>query len=173
MKPPNETTDNAVQAAWWSSPGVLYFVRIDLALKRFRTGFIGKNSPVHLFWGAFDIAVTRFSGRRAPLHPGGIPSLPDEITREASSRTRESHPPAPSSRNGSASYCSRTRRCAPRPIRRARCSPSCRAPTRPPRISALGIAALSTARLASRGARGRFEPAQPPRRDGTPAAGGG
>ncbi|MEI5677888.1 MULTISPECIES: DUF5996 family protein [unclassified Mesorhizobium] len=49
----------------------------------FRTGFLGKVSPVHLFWGSFDLAVTRFSGRRAPLHPGGIPSLPDDVTREA------------------------------------------------------------------------------------------
>src|SRR5262249_18369907 len=40
-------------------------------------------SPVHLFWGSFDLAVTRFSGRRAPPHPGGIPALPDEVTREA------------------------------------------------------------------------------------------
>lgn len=49
----------------------------------FRTGFLGKVSPVHLFWGSFDLAVTRFSGRRAPLHPGGVPNLPDEVTREA------------------------------------------------------------------------------------------
>ena len=49
----------------------------------FRTGFVGKASPVHLFWGAFDLAVTRFSGRRAPEHPGGIPNMPDAITREA------------------------------------------------------------------------------------------
>jgi hypothetical protein len=58
-------------------------VAIDRVLKRFRTSFIGKVSPVHLFWGSFDMAVTRFSGRRAPLHPGGIPALPDEVTREA------------------------------------------------------------------------------------------
>nr|MBO2512743.1 hypothetical protein [Gammaproteobacteria bacterium] len=58
-------------------------VRIDRVLKRFRTGFVGKASPVHLFWGALDLAVTRFSGRRAPLHPGGFPSTPDEVTREA------------------------------------------------------------------------------------------
>ncbi len=51
--------------------------------ERFRTAFVGKVSPVHLFWGSFDLAVTRFSGRPAPLHPGGIPNLPDEITREA------------------------------------------------------------------------------------------
>lgn len=58
-------------------------IQIDGVFKRFRTGCIGKASPVHLFWGSFDLAVTRFSGRRAPLHPGGIPGLPDEVTREA------------------------------------------------------------------------------------------
>jgi len=51
--------------------------------ERFRAGFIGKASPVHFFWGSFDLAVTRFSGRPAPPHPGGIPGLPDRITREA------------------------------------------------------------------------------------------
>ena len=58
-------------------------VRIDAVLNEFRTGFRGKVSPVHLFWGSFDLAVTRFSGRSAPLHPGGIPNLPDQVTREA------------------------------------------------------------------------------------------
>ena len=58
-------------------------VSVDRVLQKFRTGFIGKVSPVHLFWGSFDLAVTRFSGREAPPHPGGIPALPDEITREA------------------------------------------------------------------------------------------
>jgi uncharacterized protein DUF5996 len=58
-------------------------VQCDRVLKEFRTGFLGKVSPVHLFWGSFDLAVTRFSGRPAPLHPGGIPGLPDAITREA------------------------------------------------------------------------------------------
>jgi hypothetical protein len=52
-------------------------------LAAFRTGFLGKASPVHLFWGGFDLAVTRFSGRRAPQHPGGVPHLPDAVTREA------------------------------------------------------------------------------------------
>jgi hypothetical protein len=52
-------------------------------LSAFRTGFLGKASPVHFFWGGFDLAVTRFSGRRAPLHPGGVPHLPDAVTREA------------------------------------------------------------------------------------------
>ena len=50
---------------------------------QFRSRFIGKCSPIHLFWGAMDLAVTRFSGRVAPVHPGGIPNLPDRITREA------------------------------------------------------------------------------------------
>lgn len=58
-------------------------VAVDRVLKRFRTAFLGKVSPVHLFWGSFDLAVTRFSGRLAPLHPGGIPALPDKVTREA------------------------------------------------------------------------------------------
>jgi hypothetical protein len=58
-------------------------VAIDRVLGRFRTAYIGKVSPVHLFWGSFDLAVTRFSGRPAPLHPGGVPGLPDEVTREA------------------------------------------------------------------------------------------
>jgi hypothetical protein len=49
----------------------------------FRTSFLGKVSPVHFFWGSFDLAVTRFSGRRAPLHPGSIPHLPDAVAREA------------------------------------------------------------------------------------------
>src|SRR5579871_6415329 len=50
---------------------------------RFRTAFLGKASPVHFFWGSFDLAVTRFSGRRAPPHPGGVPHLPDAVAREA------------------------------------------------------------------------------------------
>jgi len=49
----------------------------------FRTAFLGKASPVHFFWGSFNLAVTRFSGRRAPLHPGGIPHLSDTVVREA------------------------------------------------------------------------------------------
>ena len=58
-------------------------VAVNHVLQDFRTGFRGKVSPVHLFWGSFDLAVTRFSGRRAPLHPGGIPNLPDHVTQEA------------------------------------------------------------------------------------------
>jgi hypothetical protein len=58
-------------------------VQIERVFARFRTRFIGKTSPIHFFWGSADLAVTRFSGRRAPLHPGGIPNLPDAVTREA------------------------------------------------------------------------------------------
>src|SRR5437763_1105830 len=55
----------------------------DRVFKEFRSDFCGKCSPVHFFWGSFDLAVTRFSGRRAPQHPGGVPHLPDAVTREA------------------------------------------------------------------------------------------
>jgi hypothetical protein len=55
----------------------------DRVFRLFRSSFLGKVSPVHFFWGSFDLAVTRFSGRRAPRHPGGIPNLPDAVTREA------------------------------------------------------------------------------------------
>jgi Family of unknown function (DUF5996) len=61
----------------------LALLAVDGVLKRFRTAYIGKVSPVHLFWGSFDLAVTRFSGRKAPLHPGGVPGMPDAVTREA------------------------------------------------------------------------------------------
>jgi hypothetical protein len=56
---------------------------IEQVFERFRAGFVGKCSPVHFFWGSFDLAVTRFSGRLAPEHPGGVPGLPDRVTREA------------------------------------------------------------------------------------------
>jgi len=58
-------------------------VNADRVFKQFRTGFLGKVSPVHFFWGSFDLAVTRFSGRRAPRHPGGVPHLPDAVASEA------------------------------------------------------------------------------------------
>jgi hypothetical protein len=58
-------------------------VQADRVFKVFRARFTGKCSPVHFFWGAPDLAVTRFSGRRAPAHPGGIPNLPDWVTRDA------------------------------------------------------------------------------------------
>jgi hypothetical protein len=55
----------------------------DRVLKEFRAPFLGKASPVHFFWGSFDLAVTRFSGRRAPLHPGGAPNTADWVMQEA------------------------------------------------------------------------------------------
>lgn len=58
-------------------------VQADRVFKQFRARFIGKCSPVHFFWGSFDLAVTRFSGRTAPAHPGGVPHLPDWVAREA------------------------------------------------------------------------------------------
>ncbi len=61
-------------------------VAMDRVFKTFRTSFSGKCSPVHLFWGSFDLAVTRFSGRRAPLHRGGIPALPDDVAQEGYDR---------------------------------------------------------------------------------------
>jgi hypothetical protein len=57
-------------------------VQADRVLQTFRSGFTGKCSPVHFFWGSFDLAVTRFSGRRAPEHPGA-PGVADSVTREA------------------------------------------------------------------------------------------
>lgn len=71
----------------YDAEAVARFFRILLSvndvLSRFRTGFIGKASPVHFFWGSFDLAVTRFSGRTAPRHPGGIPHLPNAVAQEA------------------------------------------------------------------------------------------
>ncbi|HZV64953.1 MAG TPA: DUF5996 family protein [Telluria sp.] len=61
-------------------------VQADRVFKQFRAGYTGKSSPVHFFWGAMDLAVTRFSGRRAPPHPGGIPHCPDWVIREAYSQ---------------------------------------------------------------------------------------
>jgi hypothetical protein len=58
-------------------------VRTDRVFSQFRTAFLGKSSPVHFFWGSFDLAVTRFSGRPAPRHPGGVIGLPDSVACEA------------------------------------------------------------------------------------------
>ncbi|RCJ40824.1 hypothetical protein A6770_37385 [Nostoc minutum NIES-26] len=58
-------------------------VQAERILSRFRSGYAGKCSPVHFFWGSFDLAVTRFSGRCAPQHPGGVPNMADWVTREA------------------------------------------------------------------------------------------
>jgi hypothetical protein len=70
--------DAAAAHAFWRA-----LLRVDRVFHHFRTAFLGKASPVHFFWGSFDLAVTRFSGRPAPPHPGGVPGLPDAVTREA------------------------------------------------------------------------------------------
>jgi hypothetical protein len=70
--------DAAAARSFWHS-----LVQVDRVFHLFRTAFLGKSSPVHFFWGSFDLAVTRFSGRPAPRHPGGVPGLPDAVTREA------------------------------------------------------------------------------------------
>jgi hypothetical protein len=58
-------------------------VQAQRVLTEFRARFIGKTSPVHFFWGGFDLAVTRFSGRTAPKHPGGVPNCADWVMQEA------------------------------------------------------------------------------------------
>jgi hypothetical protein len=70
--------DGAAATRFWRA-----LLQANRVLALFRTGFLGKASPVHFFWGSFDLAVTRFSGRPAPRHPGGVPNLPDMVTREA------------------------------------------------------------------------------------------
>jgi hypothetical protein len=70
--------DAGAAARFWQA-----LLQIDRVLKVFRARFIGKCSPVHFFWGSFDLAVTRFSGRPAPPHPGGVPHMPDWVAREA------------------------------------------------------------------------------------------
>lgn len=67
----------AMQSIWQA------LIRIHNVFTDFRAGFLGKCSPVHFFWGAFDLAVTRFSGRPAPKHPGGAPNMPDDVMQEA------------------------------------------------------------------------------------------
>jgi hypothetical protein len=73
--------------ASYDAPAVVRFhqalLQADRLLKEFRGRFLGKCSPVHFWWGSFDLACTRFNGRAAPPHPGGIPNLPDAVTREA------------------------------------------------------------------------------------------
>lgn len=74
----HHTYDPAYANRFWR-----VLVQSDRVFKKFRARFCGKCSPVHFFWGSFDLAVTRFSGRAAPPHPGGVPHLPDVVAREA------------------------------------------------------------------------------------------
>jgi hypothetical protein len=77
----NKSYDPEAAKALW-----LAMLRANEVFARFRGEFIGKASPVHLFWGAFDLALSRFSGKKAPLHPGGMPNMPLEIMQEAYSQ---------------------------------------------------------------------------------------
>lgn len=74
----NAAYDAAATQRFWQA-----LVRVDRVFKTFRSRFSGKCSPVHFFWGSFDLAVTRFSGRTAPPHPGGYPNIPDAVMQEA------------------------------------------------------------------------------------------
>jgi hypothetical protein len=73
--------DPHVARAYWQA-----LVQVHRVFELFRTRFVGKCSPIHLFWGSFDLAVTRFSGRPAPPHPGGAPNMPDAVARDAYSQ---------------------------------------------------------------------------------------
>ena len=74
----NAAYDPAYAQRFWQ-----VLLQTDRVLKKFRTGFLGKSSPVHFFWGSFDLAVTRFSGRRAPPFAGKVPGVPSAVMREA------------------------------------------------------------------------------------------
>ena len=73
--------DREAARAFWQ-----VLIQVKRVLEVFRSRFLGKTSPVHFWWGGFDLAHTRFSGRVAPVHPGGIPNLADAVTRESYSR---------------------------------------------------------------------------------------
>ncbi len=81
--PFEEDTTHASYDADYANRFWRVLVQSDRVFKEFRARFIGKCSPVHFFWGSFDLAVTRFSGRTAPPHPGGVPHMPDVVAREA------------------------------------------------------------------------------------------
>jgi Family of unknown function (DUF5996) len=83
---PVKFSDDSVHAFYDGDAARRFFrilVSADRVFKQFRSGFLGKASPVHFFWGSFDLAVTRFSGRPAPRHPGGVPHLSDAVASEA------------------------------------------------------------------------------------------
>ena len=92
---PNEVTDpipfeqdetHAAYDAEYANRFWQVLLQSDRVFREFRSYFSGKVSPVHFFWGSFDLAVTRFSGRSAPEHPGGVPNLPDDVAKEAYSQ---------------------------------------------------------------------------------------
>ena len=71
---------NGMETLWMA------MLRANEVFSKFRSDFVGKSSPVHLFWGGFDLALTRFSGRKAPLHQGSMPNMPKEVMQEAYSQ---------------------------------------------------------------------------------------
>lgn len=77
----NKSYDPAAATAIWKA-----MLKVNGVFNHFRSEFVGKCSPVHLFWGAFDLAVTRFSGNPAPLHKGGMPNMPLDVMQEAYSQ---------------------------------------------------------------------------------------
>lgn len=77
----NKSYDPKVANTLWRA-----MLKVNAVFNQFRSNFVGKASPVHLFWGAFDLAVTRFSGNPAPLHPGGMPNMPLDVMQEAYSQ---------------------------------------------------------------------------------------
>lgn len=159
-------------------------IQADRVMKDFRSRFIGKVSPVHFFWGGMDLAVTRFSGRTAPRHPGGSPNVGDWVMVEAYSHEVSScgfwagggeegafyayaypepdgfrdHPVGPAEAaysDEAGQFCCPTRRSAPRRTRTPRCWSSSRPPTRRPRTTVAGTARRS--RTTRRDARDRAE----------------
>jgi hypothetical protein len=136
----------------WATRFFRALVQADRLLKEFRGRFVGKASPVHFFWGGFDLAATRFSGRPAPRHPGGIPNVGDWVMREAYSHEVSSagfwpgDPRYPAtSRRWESSSCPTTP-SALRATRMATCSPSCRPLTRRKPTWRIGIARPWSAR---------------------------
>ena len=148
-------------------------VQVDRVLSVFRARFAGKVSPVHFIWGAMDMAVTRFSGRLAPRHPGGAPNCGDWVMVEGYSHelascgfwpgggeegafyayaypepdgysARRSRPLTRSTRPTTASSCCPARRSAPRPSPTRPCWRSYRPPTKRPPTPAAGTAASSS-----------------------------
>ncbi len=103
----NKSYDPEVANSLWQA-----MIKVNEVFHQFRSEFIGKVSPVHLFWGAFDLAVTRFSGQPAPLHPGGMPNMPLEVMQEAYSQEVSSAGFWPGSKD------------APNPVFYAYCYPS-------------------------------------------------
>jgi hypothetical protein len=91
--------DSETARAYWRA-----MLQVHRVMQLFRSRFVGKCSPIHLFWGSFDLAVTRFSGRDAPPHPGGAPHMPNAVAREAYSQEVSSAGFWPGGGRGSSFY---------------------------------------------------------------------